>query len=207
MSAYPIKPGQPGYGQLLAGILNPQAAPNLNTLGGPLRTQFAPGAQATAKPKFLQEGGMGRHIAGAIGDMLLQQAGMQPVYAPVMRDRQQAEAEDVQWQRHREADNEDWQSREAWKLANPDPAPMVRDAMAWQQMTPEQRAAYEAMKKAQEGDPIVNTSLPNGQFYSGPRSGLAQALAGGQAAPSAPVGRLTPIAGGAGGNASGGFPY
>jgi hypothetical protein len=59
-------------------------------------------------------------------------------------------------------------------------------------------------------DPDVFITLPNGQVYAGPRSGLAAAMMGGTpapAAPPAPVGKLTPITnGGQTPRASGGFP-
>jgi hypothetical protein len=56
------------------------------------------------------------------------------------------------------------------------------------------------------GDPFVNMTLPNNQFYSGPQSGLQTALGGYQSAPppAAPVGKLTPI-GGPQGSPAGGF--
>lgn len=59
-----------------------------------------------------------------------------------------------------------------------------------------------------KGDPIVSTTLPNSQFYSGPQSGLAAALGGAPAAvPSAPVGKLTPLpSGGPGQHAPTTFP-
>lgn len=42
-------------------------------------------------------------------------------------------------------------------------------------------------------DPQVTTQLPNGGLYIGRQSGLSQALGGGRAAPTAPVGKLTPL--------------
>lgn len=45
------------------------------------------------------------------------------------------------------------------------------------------------------GDPMINMTLPNGQFYSGPQSGLSEALGGGSQIPDKPVGKLTPIGG------------
>lgn len=65
------------------------------------------------------------------------------------------------------------------------------------------------------GDPMVTIPLADGQVYSGPRSGLATALTGGppqaSAAPAAdgqrkPVGKLTPIGGGASPTGSRTFP-
>lgn len=158
----------------------------------PIWERQPPQQQAPPQQKPI---GMGKHIAGAIGDVLLQQAGMQPMFSPAMQQRRAMEQSEAQWSRRRQAENEDWTQRQEWQRANPDPSPMLRDIAAWQAMTPEQRVAYEAMQKAKEGDPLVNMSLPNGQFYSGPRSGLATALGGGTV-PAAPVGRLTPIDGG-----------
>lgn len=158
------------------------------------------GGRMQPKPR-----GKGQLIAGALGDALAQMAGGNQVFLPSLAVERQraadAEAADAQWTRRRQAENEDWTQRQQWQQAHPDPSPMMRDVAAWQAMTPDQRAAYEAMQKAKEGDPLVNVSLPNGQFYSGPRSGLASALQG--QAPAAPVGRLTPIEGGPGGSPSG----
>ena len=175
-------------------------------LGATLGNLVASPPQA-AKPKFFGDGGMGRVLAGVIGDALAQNAGIQPLYAPAMRQRQQTEAEEAQWTRRRQTENEDWtrgqQAEDArwtrqqqWKRDNPDPSPMMRDAQAWQGMTPEQRTAYGQMREAGSGD--VVTTLPNGQLYIGPKSGIAAALTGGMApsaAPPAPVGKLRPVGG------------
>lgn len=74
-----------------------------------------PQTGAPEKPGFFKEGGMGRVIAGLIGDALLQQGGMRPVYSPMMRERQQMAAAEAQWSRRREAEREDkqweWQNK------------------------------------------------------------------------------------------------
>jgi hypothetical protein len=147
----------------------------------------------------------GQMIAGIIGDMLAAGSGGNPMFTQslaVERQRaQDADASEAQWTRRRQAENEDWTQRQQWQQAHPDPSPMLRDIAAWQSMTPEQVTAFEAMKKAQQGDPDVTVTLPNGQLYVGPKSGLGTALGGG--APPRPVGRLTPIEGGPGGSPSG----
>lgn len=91
-----------------------------------------------------------------------------------------------------------------------------------------QEAADDWLRRS--GDPIVNTTLPNGQFYSGPQSGLPTALGGGASSAAAPseraiealksnpnmrgdfdskygAGASARYLGGAGGNASGGFQW
>ncbi len=40
--------------------------------------------QQPKKPGFFGQGGVGRAIAGTIGDFLLQQSGMQPIYGPTV---------------------------------------------------------------------------------------------------------------------------
>lgn len=116
------------------------------------------------KGGFFKEGGMGRTIAGLIGDALLQQGGMAPVYSPMMRQQQATKAEEAQWSRRRQEANEDWMAREQWKLANekPEVPKFVRDVEAWQRLNDEQRKAYSQMQDAERG-PI--TVLPNGQVY------------------------------------------
>lgn len=152
----------------------------------------------------------GQTILGIIGDMLAAGSGGNPLFTQTLAvERQRAQDagnSEAIWSRHRQAENDDWAQRQQWQREHPDPSPMLRDIAAWQGMTPEQRTAYEGMKKAQAGDPEVTVTLPNGQLYIGPKSGLAAALGGG-AAPTAPIGPLTPIQGGPGGSPSGaGFP-
>lgn len=142
----------------------------------------------------------GQLIAGILADALSGAAGRPGQFAAMQNQRRQEAEQEAQWGRHLMAQ----------KLLDqqfPDPSPMERDLRVWQHMSPEQRAAYGELKKAQEGDPIVTITLPNGQMYSGPRSGLAAAMMGGSQAPAKPVGPLTPIDGGPTPPASGGFPY
>ncbi|MGL5736629.1 MAG: D-Ala-D-Ala carboxypeptidase family metallohydrolase [Beijerinckiaceae bacterium] len=77
------------------------------------------------------------------------------------------------------ADNQTWQQRFDYAQAHKpaDIPPILRDAQAWVQMTPEQRAAYQQMQEARSGP--ITVSLPGDRIYSGPRSGLADALRGG----------------------------
>ena len=162
------------------------------------------GQSAPAAPKMSR----GQIIAGIIGDALAGAAGRSPTFGPMVarqkEEQQQAAQEEAQWGRH-------LLTQELVKQQFPDPSPMARDVQAWQGMTPEQRAMYQQMQTAREGDPMVLTPLPNGQIYSGPRSGLAAAMMGGGsgagAAPTRPVGPLTPIpdSGGPTQPASGGF--
>lgn len=164
-------------------------------------------------PSFFQQGGLGRHIAGALGDVLMQYGGLQPVYAPMQRERQQAEQQEVQWQRRRQAENEDWRSRQDYELTHrppPQPTEFERMLQASGVMpgTPQWAEKMGQRVNRQLDEPDVVVTLPNGQLYIGPKSGLGTALGGG-IAPVAPPPKseLTPVTGGAGGNASGGFPY
>lgn len=148
----------------------------------------------------------GQIIAGIIGDALAGAAGGSPVFGQLMNQRHQQEQEQAQWGLRRRAELQDWQTKQDYSSAHPGPSPMERDVGAWQHMDPAQRAAYQDMQKAREGDPIVTITLPNGQMYSGPRSGIAAAMTGGGQVPQRPVGRLTPIDGGPTPPASVGFP-
>jgi len=160
------------------------------------KTMPGTGDVQAKKPGFFGEGGMGRYIAGAIGDALLQNADMQPIFAPMQRDKQRLASEQAQWGLRRQgelADYEQKQQIEA-KYRKPDVSPMIRDVQTWNAMSQPDRDAYQAMNDARGGP--ITTTLPNGQLYVGPRSGLAAALgAGTPQQPLKPVGKLRPVGG------------
>jgi hypothetical protein len=160
---------------------------------------------APAKPKFFGEGGVGRAIAGNIGDFLLQNSGMDPIYAPVMQQKQ-AMAYD---QQRREADRvqglQDWIAKQEWERNNP--APVNNDTVndyhfLASKLGPE--AAKQYLRNIADGPPVaVDVANPDGsvtrQFI--PRS---QMKGGGMVAPQAPVGKLKPY-GGPSATPTGGF--
>lgn len=158
--------------------------------------QAAPEQQPPAQPKM----GKGQLIAGILADALAGAMGRPGQFAQAMQQQRQQEQEEANWGRRLEQ-----AKRIKARYREPDVPPALRDAQAWAQMTPEQRKAYQEMRQAGAGDPDVFVTLPNGQVYAGPRSGLSQALMGGTRPPSAPVGKLTPIDGGPTPPASGGF--
>jgi hypothetical protein len=71
---------------------------------------------STAKPRFFDQGGAGRPIAGYIGDALLNMSGNKPVYAPMMQQQRQQQAELARMMQMAQ-----------WKQANPDPTSMQRN--------------------------------------------------------------------------------
>lgn len=157
------------------------------------------------KPGFFKEGGMGRVIAGLIGDALLQQSGAAPVYSPMMQQRRQDEAAEAQWARRREAEREDKQWEWQNKPREDDAFSAMMRSAGIDPASDAGKALYSQRLQRQVAEPDVITTLPNGQLYAGPRSGLAQALTGGFAPIAKPVGKLTPIAGGPTPPASGTF--
>lgn len=148
--------------------------------------------------------------AGILTDALAGALGQQGPYAAMMQQQRAAEQEQAQWTRRQQSELGQYEAKKQidQRYGQADVSPMMRDLAAWQAMTPEMRAAYSDMQKTRQGDPDVTVTLPNGQFYAGPRSGLAQALMGGAAPsgpPSAPVGKLRPLNGGPTPPASGTF--
>ena len=100
---------QPQFGQ----------PPQLGPMG---TTPFAQQPQAPAPaPSFFGQGGVGRGIAGAIGDYLLQSQHMQPIYAPAMQQRQHYAQQNRMAQQNRQDDNADWLAKQQWELAHPKP--------------------------------------------------------------------------------------
>lgn len=122
-----------------------------------------------------------RGIAGTIGDALLQQNDMAPVFAPAMQLKQRMEAEERQYQRQREDKRADWQFEQDYERANP--KPINNDTLNDLGLI-EGRLGRDAGDSylRRLADPDVTVPLPNGQIYVGPRSGMAAALGGGGSA-------------------------
>ena len=74
------------FGNRFGGAQTPYGTPPI----APTSPETTPGAgygvptAQPSSPSFFGQGGVGRGIAGTIGDYLLQQAHMQPIYAPAM---------------------------------------------------------------------------------------------------------------------------
>lgn len=156
-----------------------------------------------AAPKGMSKGQL---IMGIIADALAGAAGRQGPFAAHMAKMNEQEAENAKWGLRRRGELEDYETKQKieQRYKTPDISPMERDVAAWERMIEPQRQAYQQMQGMRAGDPDVFVTLPNGQVYAGPKSGLAQALTGG-AVPQRPVGKLTPFNGGPTPRASGGF--
>jgi len=167
-----------------------------------------PAAEDTFTPQkqqpqggFFKEGGMGRTIAGLIGDTLLQQSGMSPVYAPMQRQKHQMQQEEAQWSRRRQSDMQDWQAKQDYEAAHPKPYRFQDNVGNLVELGPD------GQPKTLFTDPTPKINYqrvnnPDGTFTMVPIP-MGGAPVGG--APTAPVGKLTPMGGGAG-NGAGGFP-
>jgi hypothetical protein len=144
-------------------------------------------APMTKKAGFFGQGGIGRGIAGTIGDFLLQQSGMQPIYGPSVMQQRDAEERmrmaQQQWSQRRE----DMQ----WEWANkPKDAPnndTINDFNWYRGLSEEERKLYHKMKPTvafrADGTPIAVN--PYDLSAGGSPSDV----------PTAPVGKLRPIGG------------
>lgn len=99
------------------------------------RVAMQPAAEPK-KPGLFGQGGVGRYMAGAIGDALLQNADMAPIYAPAMQAQQQAAQQSAAAQMKRAQDLADWRWKEDYQRDNKPPAaPNLREDNAgnvWQ---------------------------------------------------------------------------
>jgi hypothetical protein len=177
---------------------NPLGLALSNAFGEP---SFAPTQQPQTQMPAVKMPSKGQMIAGILADALAGAGGRQGQFAQHLGQLKQQEREQAQWGLQRQAGLEDYEAKQRieQRYRQPEVSPMVRDATAWAGMTPEQQAAYGQMKQAGAGDPDVFITLPNGQVYAGPKSGLQAAMMGGAPAPSGPprpVGKLRPYTGG-----------
>lgn len=102
------------------GLLGPRRRGGL--FGASANIPQQPAMTATPQPmapkqSFFGEGGVGRAIAGNIGDFLLQYSGMQPIYAPIMQQRQAAQAAE----RERQQGLADWVAKQEYEAAHRPP--------------------------------------------------------------------------------------
>ena len=159
--------------------------------------------QQPAKPKFFGEGGVGRAIAGNIGDFLLQQAGMDPIYMPnMLQQRDMAERARMAEQK-RIADREDMQ----WEWRNkpkdqPNPTEFER-ILAASGLPQEQQIQLMQDYARNRANPVQGVPYTDAQGNSGIqfiRPGQMQGQQG-----LIPIGGTLPPKGGSGGNVTGGF--
>lgn len=159
------------------------------------------------KPKFFSRDGAGVRIAGALGDAFLQNLGHRPIYAQRLdqnAQQQQQEQnrliEQQQYKQKREDDFLDYQRKYEFERNNPkasSPTSLQSNYEYLKSINPTQ--AEQFLKNQTTAPPLVITNsdgtktvYPAGQI---PRGG---------AAPTGPVGKLTPVGGG-GSNVTNGF--
>lgn len=166
----------------------------------PRGLQFAP--EKKQGRGMFAEGGTGRAIAGMIGDFLLQNAGMKPVYQPTMLEKQKLAQQEAQYQRQRQDQNTDWLAHQEYEAAHRPPDELTRLMQAAGIDPSSEQAKAMFLGAAQnKANPFTQMRVqnPDGsetlQFMRPPM------------APAAPVGKLTPLgAGGPGLDGPGGFP-
>jgi hypothetical protein len=142
----------------------------------------------------------GQIIAGIIADALAGAAGQPGPMAARWNQERQQQNEDVQWGRRLQM-TKAMQAPYRWEANDGSLMEMGPDGQP--------RMVYKDTTPKANLDPDVFTTLPNGQFYAGPRSGLTAALTGGgQSAQLPAVGSVVPDPrkGGPTQPASGGFP-
>lgn len=183
----------------------PTAVPQMTPGGDPNfpTTPTTPGGPMTPqKPSFFGQGGTGRAIAGSLGDVLLQNAHMQPIYAPAAEAQRRQAAQVAAEQRRQAAEYSNFVAQQQYRAAHPaaDPTAMQQNYDWLKANHPE--AADQYLQSQTAAPPMVVTN-PDGTKTLYPAGAIPR---GNSAPPTAPVGRLTPIPGGPTPGASGGFP-
>jgi len=167
----------------------PSAAP---TTGGIFGAAGRQGKGGQKGPSFFGEGGVGRNIAGMIGDVLMQYGGLQPAFAPAMQQRQQFQRQQELATANRDAERraklEDWVFQQQYEAAHP--KPVNNDTVSdfdfiASKIGPE--AANQYLRNIAAGPPMM-VENPDGTKTLYPRG----ALGGGPAAPTAPQTTLPP---------------
>jgi hypothetical protein len=172
-----------------------QPAPGLGMVG----PGDAPIAPATpTPPSFFGQGGVGRNIAGGIGDFFLQRAGAAPVFAPAMQQQHMLARQQALHQQELADSRTTWLQQQEYKRTHPDPVVPTEFERAVQSAgyapgTPEYIHAMQSyVDNKTTAPPIVqhNADGTLSVYPAGmvPRTGVP-------ASPAKPVGKLTPIGG------------
>lgn len=205
----------------MAGLFGARRLPNINPqLGIDIARErgIMPGDQPQAgqmpqmpgkKPGLFGQGGAGRYMVGAIGDALLQNAGMEPIHGPQLQQAQALAQALRQQSLKRDQDWQDWVRKEQYKAANPAPDAFERtlemagiDPNSPEGMTLARQRA-ESMAR-DPNDEFVVVPIPGRGTYAGPRSGLGDVFGAPRQRNLGPV--VNEIPGGGAGNGVGNFP-
>jgi hypothetical protein len=138
-------------------------------------------------------------IIGTLGDTLSQWGGGQGTFLPGLARQKQAAAEAAQYQQRRADDYTDWERKQAYEAAHPTAAKddaftlTLRNA-GIDPTSPQARSLYlqRAQTLASPAPNFVSDGAGGGRWVQPPAPGM-----GAQGAPQAPVGKLTPLGGGA----------
>lgn len=124
------------------------------------------------KPSFFGDGGVGRNIAGSIGDFLLQNAGMQPTYAPAMANKLKARMEEIRAER----EEAQWQRRYQQQL---------QDRRADRQPHRWESNDGSLMEMGPDGQPrvVYKDPTPKVQWFVNPATGVPTPVTAPQALP------------------------
>lgn len=149
------QPSQPmfgaGYDPTSGGMSlngwNPSAAPT-------------PAPQAPA-PSFFGEGGVGRNIAGNIGDYLAKLGGGSAIYAPIQQERAQLDRQMAAQAAQQQAEYQRQLALAQWKRQNPEPGSVETNYNFIAGKDPKQASAY----LANVADPVVPFLNPATGLY------------------------------------------
>lgn len=141
------------------------------------------------KPSFFGNGGAGRDIAGRIGDWLAQVNGVAPVYGPAMQEQRQMAYQNAMMQRRQAMQMANWQQQYDYKAAHPAPAKdtSLITNYNWLVQNGHPELAQQLITNAATAPPIVQHNA-DGTSTLYPSGAIPQG-----SAPTAPVGKLTPI--------------
>lgn len=159
--------------------------------------------EMTKRPGFFGQGGVGRAIAGTIGDFLLQQSGMDPIYMPNVLQQRDAEerARMAQQQRMQKREDLQWE----WKNKPKDVNPYRWEDNAGNLLEIDANGQPRVVYK----DPTPKVTYMNVDNADGTKTVYpvvnGQIVTGGQPSGLIPIGGTLPPKGGSGGNVTGGF--